>query len=201
MRLLVTLTLLAILGCEAPDVPEAGAPESAETTWPDGHAFEELFAKGEARYVAPTSTFEELIGSNPSFTFLSRQGEFAGMDSDTVITFRDDRTFTLIEVGLGSTEYTGKVTVEDDGAIILDFENSPRSWPTMRFERLGDSCFLHRVDGKTGFIFGGRSGAVTSGDMKPFWPFALLDHELILQGESEPEKANKPKQGATLQRP
>lgn len=179
MRLLVTVALLASLGCKESDGPDVDAPESAQTTWPGDHPYAELFASGAARYVAPASSFEELLGSNPSFTFLSRQGEFAGMDSDTGITFRDDRTFTLIEMGLGRQEYSGKVTVEDDGAIVLDFKDYPRSWPTMRFERLGDSCFLHRVDGETGFIFGGRSGAVTTGDMKPFWPFALLEYEII----------------------
>ncbi|BCX48533.1 hypothetical protein HAHE_26010 [Haloferula helveola] len=177
MRFLIAIGALTLASCDKHSDAIKQSPEHQEAPWDESHPLASLFSSGEAIYIAPADSIAELLEANDLFTFVSRQGQLAGMDSDTAIIFRSDGTVTLSEMGMGSNDYSGKVVIQPDGIIDLHLPRYPGKWPSMRFERVGDSCFLHRVDGKTGFVFGGRSGAVTSGDMNPFWPFALLDHE------------------------
>ncbi|BCX48687.1 hypothetical protein HAHE_25950 [Haloferula helveola] len=183
MRFIAAIGALAFTACEKQSEGLQQPAEAQEAPWGDDHPLGPLFASGDAVYVAPADSLGELLESNESVTFLSRQGELANMDSDTALTLRSDGTVVLRESGIGSLPYSGKLVVRADGGIALDLQGYPATWPLMRFERLGDTCYLHRVDGETGFIFGGRTGAVTSADMKPFWPFALLDHEFQPQPE------------------
>ena len=50
-------------------------------------------------------------------------------------------------------------------------------WPEMKLAKEGERIRLYARSGDAGFVFGGRSGGVETSDMKPFWPFALVESE------------------------
>ncbi|MCP5537318.1 MAG: hypothetical protein H7A51_13940 [Akkermansiaceae bacterium] len=106
-------------------------------------------------------------------TFVSRGGEYAGMDSDSSITFFDDGKVSMVECGVAPVTYNGTYTIDADGVITLKLKTYPGSWPQMIIRDDSGKILLHRLDGAIGLEFGGRGGAVETPEMKPFWPFGL----------------------------
>lgn len=129
--------------------------------------------EAEVRSIQPKETLRGLLDDYHYVTFVSRSGKFYGMDSDSLLIFSKNGFVILTELGMGSKDYDGTFEIDADQTIKLDLPTYPGSWPPMRFRRDGDANFLDRIDQKTGFLFGGRSGAVETEEMKPFWPFGL----------------------------
>ena len=104
-------------------------------------------------------------------TFVSREGKFEGMDSDSEITFRDGGRVQMTEYGYAPTGYSGTYTVNEQGVISASFDDYPGEWPKMILREVSGRILLFRFDAATELEFGGRGGAVETADMKPFWPF------------------------------
>ena len=107
-------------------------------------------------------------------TFVSRGGDFGGMDSDSEISFSGDGRVTMTEYGYSPVEYSGTYSMDEHGAITAKFEKYPGQWPKMMFRKVDGRILLFRSDDATALEFGGRGGAVETAKMKPFWPFGLI---------------------------
>ncbi len=116
-------------------------------------------------------------------TFVSRGGEYEGMDSDSSISFLDGGRVTMSEYGIGPTNYNGTYGVDAGGVITLHLKNYPGDWPKMILRKIDGRFLLFRADGATHLAFGGRGGAVETSDMKPFWPFGVSE---VLWPEPKP---------------
>ena len=106
-------------------------------------------------------------------TFTSRGGSYAGMDSDSSITFYDGGRVLLTEYGYAPVDYRGTYEFDEEGEITLDLKEYPKAWPKMRIKTDNKRILLYRSDDSTKFDFGGRAGAVVTPEMAPFWPFGL----------------------------
>ena len=110
-----------------------------------------------------------------SATFVSRAGDLGEMDSDSEISFSDDGRVTMTEYGYAPVEYSGTYSMNEYGTITAKFEKYQGQWPEMIFRRVDGRILLFRSDDATGLEFGGRGGAVETGEMKSFWPFGLTE--------------------------
>ncbi|MES2659244.1 MAG: hypothetical protein V4689_11555 [Verrucomicrobiota bacterium] len=108
-------------------------------------------------------------------TFVSRAGDFGGMDSDSRISFSDDGRVSMTEYGYAPVEYSGTYSIDEHGIITSKFEKYTGEWPKMMFRKVDGRILLFRSDDATGLEFGGRGGAVETAEMKPFWPFGLTE--------------------------
>ena len=110
--------------------------------------------------------------------FHSRDGKFYGMDSDSVVSFEKERGAVVGEHGFAYQGYRGTYNVTKDGVISVALKGYRGNWPEMKLAKEGDLIRLYANDGKGNFVFGGRAGAVETEEMKPFWPFRLVETEL-----------------------
>lgn len=107
--------------------------------------------------------------------FRSRDGKTYGMDSDSQISLQPEGKAIVGEAGYTYQGYRGSYGLEEDGTIVLTLKGHRGKWPEMKMTKSGDVVRLYAKDGDNGFVFGGRAGAVESKEMKPFWPFRLVD--------------------------
>lgn len=152
---IVMLALGILSGCKKPQAAEKSEPRKT-IRFEDAHSS----ALGEAGWIS---------------TFLSREGKFEGMDSDSEISFSDGGKVWMTEYGVAPIEYSGTFTVDDRGEITANFENYPGQWPKMVLRKVGGRILLFRADAASGLEFGGRGGALETPEMKPFWPFGLSE--------------------------
>jgi hypothetical protein len=101
------------------------------------------------------------------------------MDSDSVVSLGKDNTSVVGEHGYAYQGYRGTYAVAEDGVISISLKGYRGNWPDMKIARDGDLIRLFSADGNGNFVFGGRAGAVETDDMKPFWPFRLVDTDSI----------------------
>jgi len=67
--------------------------------------------------------------------------------------------------------------VSGDGVITIKLVGYSGDWPEMKMAKDGVRIRLYARSGDDGFVFGGRAGGVETDEMKPFWPFALVESE------------------------
>lgn len=116
-------------------------------------------------------------------TFGSRDGSNFGMDSDSTLRFGADGRVELIEAGVSVRRYHGIHRTDEAGVIHCEFARYHAEWPPMILRKSGEKISLHRADGSTAISIGDRGASFESSEMKPFWPFALIDRRL-----SQPEE-------------
>jgi hypothetical protein len=97
------------------------------------------------------------------------------MDSDSVVSLEKDNSVVVGEYGYAYQGYRGTYAVAEDGVISVTLKGYRGDWPDMKIAREGDLIRLYSRDGNGNFVFGGRAGAVETEDMKPFWPFRLVE--------------------------
>jgi hypothetical protein len=111
--------------------------------------------------------------------FGSRDGKSYGMDSDSEISLQPEGKAIVGEAGYTYQGYRGSYGLEEDGTIVLTLKGHRGKWPEMKMAKSGDVVRLYAKDGDNGFVIGGRSGAVETNEMKPFWPFRLVDADSL----------------------
>ncbi len=153
---------------EASEVGQPGEPKpkQAKVAEPD-------FLTGDQVKVL----FSKRLTAGKTVVFYSRDGKFYGMDSDSLISFGKDGEAILGEYGYAYQGYRGSYFIEDDGVISVKLKGYRGKWPDMKVSIDGDSVRLFSSDGNGNFVFGGRAGGVLTPDMKPFWPFGLVETE------------------------
>ena len=119
-----------------------------------------------------------------SAKFVSRAGDFGGMDSDSEISFSDDGRVSMTEYGYAPVEYSGTYLMDEHGTITAKFEKYQGQWPKMMFRKVHGRILLFRSDDAAGLELGGRGGAVETAEMRPFWPFGLTE---LLWARPKPE--------------
>lgn len=107
--------------------------------------------------------------------FGSRDGKSYGMDSDSKISLQSEGKAIVGEAGYSYQGYLGSYELEGDGTIVITLKGYRGKWPEMKMAKAGDTVRLFAKDGDNGFVFGGRGGAVETEEMKPFWPFRLME--------------------------
>lgn len=117
----------------------------------------------------------ERFSKNKKVVFHSRDGMLYGMDSDSVISLEKDNRVIVGEYGYTYQGYRGNYSVSDHGVIKITLEGYRGKWPYMKMAANEKIIRLYEVDGDSSIVFGGRSGSFETSDMKPFWPFRLVD--------------------------
>lgn len=107
--------------------------------------------------------------------FGSRDGKSYGMDSDSEVSLQPEGKAILGEAGYTYQGYRGSYELGEDGTITITLKGYRGKWPEMKMTKAGDTVRLYSKDGDNGFVFGGRGGAVETEEMKPFWPFRLVE--------------------------
>ena len=69
---------------------------------------------------------------SPRAVFVSRAGEFAGRDSDSIISFERNNGVILGEYGFAYQGYRGSYEVEQGGSIHLHLMGRAAAWPPMK---------------------------------------------------------------------
>jgi hypothetical protein len=125
---------------------------------------------------AQVKTFvSDRLTAGKTAVFRSRDGKFYGMDSDSVVSLEKDNTAVVGECGYAYQGYRGTYAVAADGVISISLKGYRGNWPDMKIAKEGDLIRLFSADGNGNFVFGGRAGGVETEDMKPFWPFRLVE--------------------------
>jgi len=115
------------------------------------------------------------LTAGKTVVFRSRDGKFYGMDSDSVVSLKKDNTAVVGEYGYAYQGYRGTYAVAADGVISISLKGYRGNWPDMKIAKEGDLIRLFSADGNGNFVFGGRAGGVETEEMKPFWPFRLVE--------------------------
>jgi len=135
----------------------------------------------------PGGVLDTLLSKKKTVTFVSRSGKFYGMDSDTELTFLPDRKVHLVEYGYAVSKYDGVYTADAEGVISLQLDNRRSPWPPMVLQFANGDYYLNTKSGASGFVMGDRAGATETSEMKPFWPFRLVEEGIPLPNQtSEP---------------
>ncbi len=124
-----------------------------------------------------TQMLQPYFHNNTSVTFRSRSGNMYGVDSDSELTFFSDGKVEMAEYGYGLKYYYGNYTILNDKSILLSLINYPGIWPIMKMAVCDKEVYLYAQSGKNGLELGGRGGSVETTEMKPFWPFKMIQPE------------------------
>jgi hypothetical protein len=129
---------------------------------------------------------EGLINTNGAVEFLSWNGQWVGMDSDSRVRLLPGRRVIFTEYGYSVTMYAGTYTVDGESRIHLELQNYRHPWPAMRIGRDTKSLWI-APDKKAGPEMGNRGGMVIPGGDKTYWPFRSIvpDHPSSRPGSSQ----------------
>ncbi|MES2439900.1 MAG: hypothetical protein V4584_12560 [Verrucomicrobiota bacterium] len=152
--------------------PSAAEPEAKEKA-ADAAPLVFLSKAEVSRLIADRST------AGKTCVFGSRDGKSYGMDSDSEVSLQLEGRAIIGEHGYTYQGYRGSYELEGDGTIVVTLKGYRGKWPEMKLAKTGDVLRLFAKDGDNGFVVGGRGGSVETDDMKPFWPFRLVETSSI----------------------